>query len=74
MHVKEFSIELQIANISPVTLLKRDSTTDALPANLTILRTLTKTFGVESVFILVLGVRLESCNYLKLTLLKMFSW
>ena len=40
MHVIEFSIGLENAEISPVALLKSDSTTNALPANLTILRTL----------------------------------
>ena len=42
IHVKEFWIELEIAEISPVTLLKSDSTTDALLADLTILRKLTE--------------------------------
>ena len=42
IHVKEFWIELQIAEISPVTVLKSDSTTGALLANLAILRTLTE--------------------------------
>ena len=42
IHVKEFPIELSIAEISPATLLKSDSTTVALLTNLTVLRTLTE--------------------------------
>ena len=42
MHVLEFLIELQNAEIYPVTLLGSDSTTDAFPVILKILGTLTE--------------------------------
>ena len=42
MHVLEFLIELQNAEISPVTLLRSDSTTEAFPVISKILGTLTK--------------------------------
>ena len=42
MHVLDFSTELQNAENSPVSLLRSDSTTDALPVISKILGTLTK--------------------------------
>ena len=69
IHLKEFSIELQIAEIFPVTLQKSNSTTDAFVAT-SLLRG--NIWRVESVFSLLLGGRLESSK--KITLLKMFFW
>ena len=42
MHVLEFLAELQNTEISPVTLLRSDSTTDAFPVTSKILGTLTQ--------------------------------
>ena len=42
MHVLDFLTELQNAEISPVTLLRSDSTTDAFPVISKILETLTE--------------------------------
>ena len=45
MHVLDFLTELQNAEISPVTLLRSDSTTDAFPVISKILGTLTENIG-----------------------------
>ena len=42
IHLKEFLIELEMLEVSPVTLLKSDPTTNALLADLAILRTFTE--------------------------------
>ena len=70
MYVLDFSIELKNAEFS-LTLLKSDSTTDALPAILKFLRTNKGTLEVEPVF----GYRWvdwTAQNLLKGTLLKTF--
>ena len=71
MHVLDFSTELQNPEVS-VTLLKSDSTTDALQAILKFLKKTKEILAVESVFKFLSVGGLGSSNFLKVTLLKTF--
>ena len=71
MHVLDFLTELQNPQVS-VTLLKSDSTTDALQAILKFSKQTKEIFAVESVFELLEVGGLDICDLLKGTLLKTF--
>lgn len=70
----ELLTELQNAENSSVFSRKSDSNTDAVPAILNNLGTLTEKFAEESVFRIVVGDRFEQLKLLKRTLLKSFLW
>lgn len=70
----ELLTELQNAENSSVFSRKSDSNTDAVPAILNNLGTLTEKFAEESVFRIVVGDRFEQLKLLKTTLLKSFFW
>ena len=74
MHVLEISTKLQNAEISPVTLPKSVSITDAHPTISKILGALTGNFcnGVSFMMVMVGGLNKSNC--LKGTLLKTFFW
>ena len=74
MHMLEISAKLQNAEISPVTLLKSVSITDAHPTISKILGTLTEHFCNRVSLSMVMMGGLNKSNCLKRTLLKTFFW
>ena len=74
MHMLDISAKLHNAEISPVTLLKSVSITDAHPTISKIFGTLTENFCNGVSFSMVTAGELNKSNCLKGTLLKTFFW